>query len=343
MDVIFIESSLTTTPGSYTVTYTATDKYNSAITATTSFSLTVKPAMDVTVSSSGNIVTSPGATTGNTSTLTIAPMGGFLGTVSFQCFVSSPGNLGCAVNPSIVSIGGPNPLTATLTATAYPNASFGAYSITVEYSANASDGTFQSSTSVGVTVQGTPAIALSSGGNITVARGATTGNTSTITVTPSNGFTGAVNLSCAITNSPAGGSDPPTCSIPSSVSITGTTAATATLSVATTAPSSASLDRPLTRFVFGEGGAVLALLVFFGIPARRRPWRMLSMLAVVVLTAAVIGCSGGSSSGGSGSGSGGGSQTNPGTTPGIYTITVTGKDAATGAITASSNVTLNVN
>ncbi|HLJ76393.1 MAG TPA: Ig-like domain repeat protein, partial [Acidobacteriaceae bacterium] len=331
-------------PGTYTVTVTVTDVYNSSITAATSFPLTITAPPDVSLSGGAAITMYPNAST--TATITITPQNGFTGTVPLSCWVkSSPagpganGGLNCQIPPS-VAITGSNPVTAALTINTISAATLGSYQVEVDATATSPSESLSTSLIVPVTVQASPAISITNSGNITVARGATTGNTSTITVTPSNGFTGAVNLSCAITNSPAGGSDPPTCSIPSSVSITGTTAATATLSVATTAPSAALLDRPLTRFLFGEGGAVLALLVFFGIPARRRAWRTLSMLAVVVLTAAVIGCSGGGGSGGSGSGGG---QTNPGTTPGIYTITVTGKDAATGAITASSNVTLNVN
>jgi trimeric autotransporter adhesin len=59
-----------------------------------------------------------------------------------------------------------------------------------------------------------------------------------------------------------------------------------------------------------EGGAVLALLVLFGIPARRRSWRaMLGVLALMVALGGLAACGGG---GGSSSGGGGGGT--PGTT-----------------------------
>jgi hypothetical protein len=61
-----------------------------------------------------------------------------------------------------------------------------------------------------------------SGTPVSVAPGATTGNTSTITVTPSNGFTGTISLSCALT--PSAASDPAMCNIPASVTISGATA-----------------------------------------------------------------------------------------------------------------------
>lgn len=175
-----------------------------------------------------------------------------------------------------------------------------------------------------------------SGSSITISAGATTGNTSTITVTPANGFTGAVNLSCSLTNSPIGAIDLPSCSVSSSITISGDAAAAATLTVGTTAPTSASLD--FRRFMFGKGGAVLAILVLFGIPGRRRGWRLgLAVLGILIFSFAMTACGGG---GGSGGGVG---QANPGTTPGAYTITVKAEDAATATITASTAVTVNVN
>src|ERR1035437_8575949 len=67
--------------------------------------------------------------------------------------------------------------------------------------------------------------------------GATTGNASTITITPSNGFTGSVTLTAQITTSPAGAQFPPTLSFGASspVSIVSATPGTASLTVSTTA------------------------------------------------------------------------------------------------------------
>lgn len=215
----------------------------------------------------------------------------------------------------------------------------GSNSIAVTY---AGDGNYTSSTqTVTVTVTGggggTPAIALASSGNITVAPGAGTGNTATITVTPSGGFTGQVNMTCSVTNAPTGAVDLPTCAI-AAVNITGTAAVTSTLTVTTTAASTSALELPLKKFFVAGGGGLLAMVLFFGIPARRRAWRTLfSVLAVIVIGGAV-GCGGG----GSGSGGGGGGTKNPGTTAGGYTITVTGADAATGKVTSTVAVTLTV-
>ena len=88
------------------------------------------------------------------------------------------------------------------------------------------------------------------------------------------------------------------------------------------------------------GGAVLALLVFFGIPARRRSWRQ--MLGVVMLLAA-LGCLSACGGGGSSGGGGGGGQTDPGTLAGTYTFQVqgTGTPSVTPAVSTTFTVTVN--
>ena len=178
------------------------------------------------------------------------------------------------------------------------------------------------------------------GTSVIVEPGATTGNTSTITVTPAGGFTGSVALTAAITSSPAGAQYPPTLSFGSTtpVSITGANSGTATLTISTTAATSASLANPVHRAFpwYTEGGAALACILLLGIPARRRRWRTIfGLLALIVtLTGGVLACGGG------GNGSvGSGGNSNPGTTAGAYTITVTG---TSGTTTAAGTVTLNV-
>jgi hypothetical protein len=212
--------------------------------------------------------------------------------------------------------------------------SLGSNTITATYSGD-QDYVSSSTTFSLTTTAPSPAIALSNGGNITVNAGAITGNTSTITVTPSNGYTGTVNLTCAVTTTITNPIDPPTCSLPSSVTISGATAAAATLTVTTTATTTGALALPLEKFFLG-GGATLAMLLLFGIPARRRAWRALLSVLAVVFTLGAGGCGGGG-------GGGGGTHTIQGTTAGTYTVTVTGKDASTGSITASTTVTVAVN
>jgi FtsH-binding integral membrane protein len=123
------------------------------------------------------------------------------------------------------------------------------------------------------------------------------------------------------------------------VSITGTSAGTATLTITTTAATSAALALPKRNGVpwYAAGGAALAGVLFFGIPARRRSWR--TMLGMLVFLAALTGGVLTSGCGGSGGGGGGGGTGSPGTTAGTYTVTVTG---TSGTTTATGTVTLTV-
>lgn len=158
--------------------------------------------------------------------------------------------------------------------------------------------------------------------------GATTGNTSTITVTPFNGFTGPVTLTATVTSYPVSAQYLPTLSFGSTtpVSITSTSAGTATLTISTTAATTAALAHPDRSGLpwYLEGGAALACILLFGIPARRRRWRNLlgMILLLAALAGSVIACSSVSNSGGGGGGI-------AGTTPGLYTITVTGTSGST--------------
>jgi Chitobiase/beta-hexosaminidase C-terminal domain/Fn3 associated len=181
-----------------------------------------------------------------------------------------------------------------------------------------------------------------SGTAVTVGPGATTGNTSTVTLTPVGPFTGSVALTASVTSSPTGAQYPPTLSFGSTspASITGTTAGTATLTITTTAATSSALSYPKRPGVpwYAASGAALACLLLFGLPARRRDWRtMLGLLTLLAaLTASVMACGGGGNGGGGRGGGGGGIAA---TTAGAYTITVTGTSSAT---TETGTVSLTV-
>jgi hypothetical protein len=183
---------------------------------------------------------------------------------------------------------------------------------------------------------------------VTLAHGATTANTSTITVTPSGGFTGNVTLTAAIATSPTGAQDLPTFSFGSTspVSITGTTAETATLTITTTAATTSAFVAPKHNGApwYAAGGVTLACLLLFGIPGRRRNWQTLvgMLLLLVAISGGVMACGGGGSGSTTSSGGGGstGGTSNPGTTTGSYTVTVT---ATSGTVQATTNLQLTVN
>jgi hypothetical protein len=166
--------------------------------------------------------------------------------------------------------------------------------------------------------------------------GETTGNTSTITVTPKDGFTGKVNLTAALLTSPADAVAPPTLSFSApSVTISGTAPATATATIATTALTYASLrpeqSAPGDRRWYEGGGAALACVLLLGIPARRRGWKAMLGLLLFAFVGLSVGC---------------GVKLNKvnteRTTAGTYVFTVTGVDAATGAYSATGTITVTV-
>jgi Bacterial Ig-like domain (group 3) len=220
--------------------------------------------------------------------------------------------------------------------------------LTASYSGDSNYNATTGASQVTVTVPPPPGFTIS-GTVVSMSPGASAGNSSMITVTPVSGFTGNIALTAAITSSPSGAQNPPTLSFGSTspVSITGVTSGTATLTISTTAATSAALThpkRPAARW-YATGGATLACLLLFGIPARWRRWRtMLGMLMfLVALAGGVLSCggsgSGGGGGGGNGGGGGGGGTSNPGTTAGNYTVTITG---TSGTITNTGTVALTV-
>jgi hypothetical protein len=183
----------------------------------------------------------------------------------------------------------------------------------------------------GFTISGTPVV---------VAPGAITGNTSTITVIPSGGFTGSVALSAAITGSMANAESLPKLSFRSTspVSITSILPGTATLTITTTAATSSTQTDRKRHSVpwYVAGGGTLACIFLLGQPARRPNWRrILGLLALFVPLAGGVACGGVlyATSGGTGG------KDLLGTTPGIYIVTITG---ISGANTATGTVNLTV-
>ncbi|MBV8438793.1 MAG: Ig-like domain repeat protein [Silvibacterium sp.] len=284
-------------------------------TNTPTFSLAANPA---------TLNVTPGTTTGNTSTISITPANTFTGNVALSYTVTGPS--GAASPPTVTfapaspfSITGTTAVTTVATIATTSSTTAGSYTITM----SGTSGTLVETTTLTVMVT-TPSFALSNSGGITVTQGMS--GTSMISVTPSGGFTGNVNLTCTSSNSSA-----VSCSLnPATANVTGSSAVTSTLTINASSTSGA-LDRPFDKLLAVGGGATLALVVFFGIPARRRSWR--TMLGVLVFAAIIslgIGCG---SSGGSNNGGGSAS----------YTVTVTGTDAATGKITQSTTVNVTVN
>jgi subtilase family serine protease len=219
----------------------------------------------------------------------------------------------------------------------------GSYTASAAYTPDsASSGTyFSGSGTVAITVGGS--FSLNTPTAVTVSAGASSGNTTTVTASTSNAYTGTVTFSCAIATEPAGANASyyPSCTPAGTITIaSGQTSGSTTVSFGTTARSTSTAmaapsekSRP-GRWYIPVGGAMLAGVFFFGIPARRRSWRALLSLLVFLVAMAGTGCGGG----------GGGSNNPPvtiGTTAGTYTFTLKGTDA--NSVSATTTLTLNVN
>jgi hypothetical protein len=318
-------------PGTYTLNILGT---SGALTASTSIPvvLTVPAVPGFALSSSPITIATAGMT--GTSTITVKPSNAFTGTVALTCSVASstlndPPTCSVSTPPAIT---GTTDVTATLTVATSSDTAAGTYTVNV----SGTSGTLTQGTSVPVTVTGpapVPSFALSGTAITNVTPG--TPATSTITVTPSGGFTGAVALACSITASPTGATEPPTCSVTPPPAITGTAAVTATLTVNSTAVTTAALEDYLPRsFAIGSGVTIASLLFLF-LPGRRRRLNLLLSLMVLAVSAGlVVGCGGGSKASSS-TGPG-----NAGTTPGSYVITIT---ATSGAVSQTTMVNVSVN
>jgi hypothetical protein len=325
-----IQSTSATPLGNATLTVNGVDAATGAVTASTTVPVAVNAPIVPGITMSGTAVTiaSPGAT--GTSTLTLTPTGGFTGTVTLTCAptvspfgaVSAPT---CA--PTTITTTGSAATTTTLSLQTTVTTTPGAYMIAV----TATSGTTVATTNVALTVSAStvPASFALSATQVSIASLGANGS-STITVTPAGGFTGQVNLKCAMTTAPSGVNDNPTCTFGSanSVFIGGSAPATATMTINTSTTAAALHVIHNGRWMGTAGGAMLAGLLFFCLPTRRRNRFAMLALLLVALAAGASGC--------------GGNPTPAVNGIGAFTFTVTGTDAATGAIVNTTTVTVNV-
>ena len=308
-----ITTQTTTTPGIYAATISGT---SGSLSETTSIFVTVNgptATPDFALSGTAVAVASPGAN--GTSTITVTPRGGFTGSVALSCTVSS-GPSGAVDTPACsvaqpAAVSGAGAVTSTMTITSKSTTTPGAYTATV----NGAAGTVSHSAQLSITVNGTaatPSFSLS-GSTITVPASAGTAS-STITVTPSGGFTGTVTLACTVTGKSAAAVNPPTCSISQPPSIAGVAPVTASLTINTVL--SAALRNGGQRLLgLGGGGTIAAALLLFCLPFRRRKWQaLIGMLLFAVIVAMASGCGGGIKT----------TSSAIGTSAGTYTVTVTG-------------------
>jgi hypothetical protein len=218
---------------------------------------------------------------------------------------------------------------------------WGSYTITATYTPDAaSSASYYSSVSGGVSETLTTPYFLYAG-MIVINKGTPT--SLFISAHSTEGYSSLVTLtSCTLNDGgPANSAaDAPRCSITSSTMTVDGKGAVVT--VTTTAPTTAMNVRPHlrgTKAVWGEGGAILALLIFLAIPVRTRSWRAMLLLFVMMIGLGSLAACGG----GGGNPGGGGRTSGPGTASGLYSFKVTaiGSDTEKSAATTIFNITVN--
>ena len=212
--------------GTYTITVTGT---SGSTTESTTVGLTVTAGPSFTLSAAPSSVTITPTLTGGTSTITVTDLGGFTGSVTLSA-TGLPTGVTAQFNPTSTTT------TSTLTLTAGANATAGTATVTIV----GTSGSLSANTTIALTVTNPPSFTLSDNpSTLTIDQGEST--TSTITVTPQNGFTGSVNLAA---------------SVPTGVTATfspnpATSTSTLTLTVSNTATSGTA-----TVTISGVGGGV---------------------------------------------------------------------------------------
>ena len=298
--------------------------YSTSAVITAAYTITISaPAFALSASPISVSVPQGGS---GTSTISATDVGGFSGTITLAAT-----GLPSGVSASFAA--GSAAGTQVLTLTASTSAPITSSAVTVTITGTS--GSLSATTTVDLSITAEPGVAPGSGGttSLTVTPGTTTGNTGTISVAGTNGFSGVVDLTCSVTTTLTSVRDMPTCSLnPTSVTISGAAAQTSTLTVNTTAASSAE-NRERRLFWPSASGATFAFVLLFVGPRKRKDRVALIGLLLLFVSTGFIGCGGG----GSGAGGGGG---NGGTTPGAYTITVTGTSGSVSATVGAVALTV---
>jgi subtilase family serine protease len=307
----------------------------------TAWKASIAPDFQLTASALSPSPVSAGQST--SSTLTIAPVAGSVGTVvnfaPSNC-TGLPTGATCSFSPASVTFDGTDDATTTVTISTLANmAASGPTTITitptnssgttttVSLTVTATTETFtlatqNNATTFPVTVGATAAVAVSVNSTTGFIVGSGTAETTALPLTytciGSPSLT-AAEISCQIS---PGGTQP-------------TNAPAITVNLGTVAPTS-QLRRP-----FGGGIFYAVLLpglfgIVFAAGSRTRGVRLLSLIVVLGFSTLWLGACGGSGGGGSTT------PTNPGSTPGTYTVTINATTGGANPVTSSLAFTLTV-
>ncbi len=255
-------------------------------------------------SSNGSESVMQGSST--TDTIGLTSLQGFAGSVSYSC--SGTTGLTCSLSPNPVTAIASTVVSSTLTVDASSSALTGSITITATGTVNGVTLTHTLQLLVSLSAPGPNFTLSSSVSSLTISSGQN--GTVTITVAPTNGFTGSVNLSCSVATS-LGSTG---CSLSPSVVGGGSGTSTLTINAATLTGMLRGAPRPNSH---RSGGAYATFVFALGIVFTVKPGRMmrsrrqrrllrnivLGVLLLCVMFGAVA-CGGGGGGSGSNSASG---------------------------------------
>ncbi len=253
----------------------------------------------------------------NTSTITVNPTGGFTGTVNLAV-----SGLPSGVTGTFTSTGA---TTSTLTLTASASAPTGGPTTVTVTGTSGTLAPQNATIAVTLTAPVAPgSYSLSAGTASSAVINPGASSTAAVTVTPANGYTGSVTLTCTVTSTVTFTAAQAICSAgPNPVLVTAneTSPPTSTLTFTTQGPSGALIRRSSMFYALWLPLPGLALLGLGARGSRRKKLLGFLLFGIVLASLIVLPACGSSSTS---SGGGGG---NPGTPAGTYTLTITGKDA----------------
>jgi hypothetical protein len=335
--VVSVATYADTPAGNYTITVTGTSGQQSQ-SVQIPLQVTAGPGFTLAANTSALSIAAPGQSA--TDILSLSPTKAFTGTVVLSCTIAPAPTSGtapaCTLPASVVFGSGTS--TATLQLTSDSTTPPGSYSVAI----TAVSGVIQRTLTLPLTIQQLPAsptFGLSAASSTMSVAAAGESVTDTLTIRPMGGFTGTVQLGCAVSAgaSPSAPTAVPTCAVPATASVTGTSVVNATLTVNTTGSTAALAPRD-RRLGERIGGLALGCLLAFIVP-RRRIWTALGLIVLIAGALSVTGCGGGGQSSSSTSTGGSTTGSSTGTPAGQYTVTVT---AASNSISTTTQILVTV-
>ncbi len=227
--------------------------------------------------------------------------------------------------------------TATL-ATAFTAS--GNHIISVQFTGDTSTYAASNTVTASINVTAAPTFTLTPASpTLTLASASSQSGMDVITAATTNGYTGSISFSCAVTLTSGGTAlIPPTC-IPNPTSITFPAATTTTVTLGTVAPHAVQGGTQSALRTIATGATLtVAGLLFFLLPVSRRRTPFPALAGALLLVATLVTLSGcGTTTGGTSK------PINPtgGTTTGAYTVTITGT-TTTGIPATTTTIALTV-